>query len=104
MHNNSTLTWVKGIIGTAPPFYALLFHVDAWAAPVQVCLGAIVPTLMGISLIFDIKKKWRENNESDRQDQIREERKAHFRRKHYAKKLKNRTEGITDNPSPDLLQ
>lgn len=84
--NSPSITYLKGAIGTFPPIYALLFHIDSWAAPAQVCLGAIVPTLMGVSLLFDIKKKWKDNRENERQDYIRKQRAEYFRNKRLRKK------------------
>lgn len=86
MHPHSSTTILKGMIGTVPPYFALLFHWDQWASPAQVCLGAVVPTLMGISLLFDIKKKWKDNQETDRQEKIKQARKDYFKAKHIRKK------------------
>ena len=84
---NTSLTWIKGTIGTVPPAFALIFHVDVWAAPLQWAFGCLIPCAMFVSLSFDNIKKWKDYKETKRQEEIKAQRREFFkRRKQYKSK------------------
>lgn len=103
MHNNSTITLLKGSIGTFPPLFALAWHIDQWAAPAQWALGCIVPCLIAVSLGFDIKKKWRENKEQDKRDKIKNKSREYLKNKYRKKHERKHKEISKADPAFDPL-
>lgn len=67
-YDNTSLTWLKGVIGTLPPVFALTFDIDPWAHAAQVAFGVVIPSLMATSLYFDVKKKMRAAKKAEMED------------------------------------
>lgn len=99
MNVHDTLSTIgKGLIGMAPPIYALTFHIDAWAAPIQWCLGGVIPTLVALNLMFDLKKKYSDNEDLDRKRRMRRHIEDYYKNKRKNKQKQIRKKN-NENPN-----
>lgn len=75
-------TFSKGAAG----FFAVTVSFDPTAFPYQVVIACSVSALMGVSLCFDIKKKYRDDREYEKQNKRDAARREFFRHKQHRKK------------------